>query len=139
MPMKVSLALGPRQPLSRQTAWGCLTTNVAMPGAGSLVGGHVSGYAQLALAVGGMALTMVFGVRFIFWYVANWDRFHSPEADMLDALGQMWGVLRWAVLGFVLFGVSWLWALATGLQIVRAAKKAESAAVPPRLERGQVR
>jgi hypothetical protein len=27
--MKISLALGPRQPLSRQTAWGCVTTNLA--------------------------------------------------------------------------------------------------------------
>ena len=52
--MKISLALGPRRPLSRQTAWGCLTTNLALPGAGSLVAGRVSGYPQLALGVGGM-------------------------------------------------------------------------------------
>ena len=37
MPMKISLALGNPQALSRQTAWGCLTTNLAMPGFGSLV------------------------------------------------------------------------------------------------------
>jgi hypothetical protein len=132
--MKVSLALGPRQPLSRQTAWGCLTTNLAIPGAGSLVAGRISGYAQLALAVGGMALTLVFGVRFIVWYVANWDRFHNPETDPMDALGQIWLVVRWAVVGFGLFGVAWLWGLATGLQIVHSARKAESAAIPPRLE-----
>ena len=27
--------VAPRQPLSRQTAWGCLATNIAMPGFGS--------------------------------------------------------------------------------------------------------
>ena len=65
MPTKVSLALGPRRPLSRQTAWGCFTTNLAMPGFGSLVAGRISGYAQAALTIGGMVLTMVFGARFI--------------------------------------------------------------------------
>ena len=133
MPMKVSLALGPRRPLSRQTAWGCLTTNVAMPGAGSLAAGRVSGYAQLALAVGGLGLTLLFGTRFILWYLANWDRFHGTEADPMDALREMWLVLRWAALGFGLFLIGWLWALATSFQIVHSARTAESAAVPPRL------
>ena len=106
-----------------------------MPGAGSLVGGRVSGYAQLVLAIGGMALTMLFGVRFIYWYIANWARFHGAEGDPMDALGEMWLVLRWAVLGIGVFLVGWLWALATSFQIVLSARKAESAAVPPRLDR----
>jgi hypothetical protein len=131
--MKVSLALGPRRALSRQTAWGCLTTNIAMPGFGSLVAGRVSGYGQVALALGGMALTVVFGARFIFWYIANWSRFHELEADTTAALGEMWQYLKWPFLGFGMFAVGWLWALATSLLIVSSARKAESAAVPPRL------
>ncbi len=133
MPTKISLALGPRRPLSRQTAWGCLTTNVAMPGFGSLVAGRVSGYAQVALALGGMILTVVFGARFIYWYVANWSRFHAPDADPAAALGEMWQFLKWPFLGFGLFFVGWLWALATSVQIVSSARKAELATVPPRL------
>ena len=133
MPTKVSLALGPRRPLSRQTAWGCLTTNLAMPGFGSLVAGRVSGYGQAALAIGGMGLTMVFGARFIWWFFANWSRLHEPDADPTAALGEMWPFLKWPLVGFGMFGVGWLWGLATGLQIVSSAKKTESATVPPRL------
>src|SRR5258706_10242547 len=133
MPMKISLALGQRQPLSRQTAWGCLTTNLALPGFGSLVAGHVSGYPQAALGIGGLILTTVFGLRFIVWYIANWSRFYGAHADPFAALSDMWPSLRWALLGIGLFVVSLLWALATSLQIVRAAKNAEATKVPPRL------
>lgn len=133
MPMKLSLALGPRRPLSRQTAWGCLTTNVAMPGAGSLAAGRVCGYAQLALAVGGTVLTLLFGTRFILWYLANWDRFHGTAGDPMEALGEMLLRLRWAAAGIGLFVLGWLWALASSFQIVHSARKAESAATPPRL------
>jgi hypothetical protein len=139
MPMKVSLALGPRRPLSRQTAWGCVTTNLAMPGAGSLVAGRVTGYAQLALAIVGTVLTLLFGVRFIVWYVANWSRFHGDATDPLGALADMWHVLRWAVLGIGVFFVGWLWALMSSFGIVLSAKTAESAPVPPRLDRTQAR
>ncbi len=129
--MKISLALGERRPLSRQTAWGCLTTNMAMPGFGSLMAGRVSGYPQAFLGIAGVALTTVFGVRFLVWMLANWARFHDPMTDHLEVLSQMWLVLRWAFLGMALFGVAWLWGLATGYAIVRAAK--DSSPAPPKL------
>jgi hypothetical protein len=133
MPMKVSLALGPRRPLSRSTAWGCLTTNLAMPGFGSLVAGRVSGYAQAALAIGSMLLTVIFGMRFIWWYVANWSRFYGPESDPTAALVEMWPYLKWPLVGLGMFAVGWVWALATSLQILNSSRKDQSAAVPPRL------
>ncbi len=133
MPMKISLALGPRQPLSGQTAWGCLTTNLMLPGAGSLMAGRVSGYGQLALATGGLALTALFGLRFILWYLANWRSFNQPQADPLEGLSQMWLVLRWPLLGIGIFLAGWLWALVTSIQIIRSARKAEQGNVPPRL------
>ena len=133
MPTKVSLALGPRRPLSRQTAWGCLTTNIAMPGFGSLVAGHACGYAQVALSLGGMILSLVFGARFLVWYFANWSHFHGPDADPTAALGELWQFLKWPLLGFGLFFLGWLWALATSFLIVSSARKTESATVPPRL------
>ena len=104
-----------------------------MPGFGSLVAGHVSGYAQAALAIGGMMLTMIFGVRFLWWYVANWARFHEPEADATAALSEMWPFLKGPLLGFGLFAFGWLWALATSFLIVSSASGDQSAAVPPRL------
>jgi hypothetical protein len=131
--MKISLALGSREPLSRQTAWGCLTTNLALPGFGSLVAGYAAGYPQAVLGIGGLVLTMVFGVRFISWYIANWSRFYGAQADPFAALSDTWPALRWALLGIGLFVVALLWALATSLQIMRAAKNAEATNVPPRL------
>ncbi len=133
MRMKVSLALGPRRPLSRQTAWGCLTTNLVMPGAGSLAAGRASGYAQMVLAIGGTAVTILFGVRFIWWFLSNWSRLHSPDADPVATLGEILQALKWPALGFGLFFLAWLWALATSLGIVIGARKDESKNVPPRL------
>ena len=131
--MKISLALGPRQPLSRQTAWGCLTSNLALPGSGSLLAGRVSGYAQLALAIIGLILSVSLGVRFILWCLANWSRLHDPNADPVAALGEMWLGLRWPLLGLAIFAFGWLWALATSLRIFLAAKFDQSSARPPRL------
>jgi len=104
-----------------------------MPGFGSLVAGRASGYGQAALALGGTIISVVFGGRFIFWYVANWSRFHASEADPMAALGEMWLVLRWPVLGIGIFCVGWVWALATSLQIISSSKKPAPASVPPRL------
>jgi len=104
-----------------------------MPGFGSLVAGYASGYAQAALAIGGMIVTIVFGARFVLWYFANWSHFHGPDADPADSLLEMWRFVKWPLLGFGMFALGWLWALATGLQIVSSARKSESAAVPPRL------
>src|SRR5258707_97358 len=120
MPMKISLALGPRQPLSRQTAWGCLTANLAFPGSGSLVAGRVSGYAQLALALSGLVITILFGVRFFYWYIVHWSQFNGRQADPVTSLIEMWLVVRWALLGIGIFLVGWLWALATGLDLLRS-------------------
>src|SRR5208282_4617945 len=111
MPMKAFSANGPREPLSRQTAWGCLTTNLTLPGFGSLAAGRASGYAQAALMICGMAITMIFGARFIIWYFANRGRLRDSDVDPVGALGELWINVRWPVLGFAVFFVAWLWAL----------------------------
>ena len=131
--MKISLALGPRRPLSRQTAWGCLTANIALPGSGTLVAGRVSGYVQLFLALGGTVMSTLFGLPFFVWAVANWTRFYGGEADPLTALKEKWGLFRWALVGLGIFGVSWLWGVGTGLQLLASAKNAGTSDVPPRL------
>ena len=132
--MKISLALGPRQPPSRQTAWGCFIANLGLPGAGSIAAGRYSGYGQLALAAIGTLVTVVFGTRAIGWYISNWSRLHQSQIDPLDTLEEMWLVLRWALLGIGIFLVAWLWAVATSLVIIRAARSAAPHDMPPRLE-----
>jgi hypothetical protein len=130
--MKISLALGQRQQLSRQTAWGFLTTNLALPGFGSLAAGRKSGYFQAVLTIIGMALTMIFGLRFIAWSLSNWSRLHDPTADQFAALGEMWLVVRWALLGIGIFALGWIWALGTSLGILRESGQPQHP-VPPRL------
>ena|SRR5258708_2935268 len=131
MPTRISLALGPRRPLSRQTAWGCVTSNLALPGMGSLVAGRVSGYAQVTLAVIGTVLTMIFGVRFIVWYLGNWSRFYGAQSDPLGSMQELWLELRWALAGIAIFGIGWLWALGTSLSIFRQARQAP---MPPPIQ-----
>ena len=131
--MKISLALGPRQPLSRQTAWGCLTSNLALPGSGSLLAGRVSGYAQLTLAVAVLTLTLIFGVRFVACWLGNWSHLRDPNADPVAVLVEMWRALRWPLLSFATFALGWLWALASSLLIVHAARTDQPPSAPPRL------
>ena len=131
--MKISLALGQRQTLSRQTAWGCLTTNLAFPGSGSLIAGYRSGYFQAALAIGGMLITGVFGIRFIAWYLSNWSKFFGPQADPFPLMGEMWLRIRWALAGIGVFALGGLWALTTSLRIVNEAKKGAPPSAPPPL------
>src|SRR5437899_3330955 len=130
--MKISLALGPRRPLDRQTAWGCLTTNLALPGFGSLVAGRLWGYPQLLLGLAGLSLTLIFGLRFILWSLSHWSELHDAT-DPLGALERMWQVGFWAFAGIVIFLVGWVWALATSLNILRGAQQNPPQSEPPRL------
>src|SRR5580765_2368183 len=109
--MKISLALGPRGPLSRQTAWGCFTTNLSMPGFGSLVAGRVSGYPQAACTMIGFVISVFGAGRAFTWFTANLSRMQEQQGDMFANLAQTWMAVRWAVLGMAIFGFGWLWAL----------------------------
>jgi hypothetical protein len=102
-----------------------------MPGFGSLMAGRKSGYPQVLLGMGGMVLTVIFGVRALLWMLANWSRMHDPAVDQFEVMSQMWQVLRWAFLGMAIFGLGWLWALVSSYGIVQSAKN--DAPAPPRL------
>jgi hypothetical protein len=123
--MKISLALGPRAPLSRQTAWGCFTTNLALPGIGSLMAGRKAGYGQAALGFGGMGLSVLFGLPFMYWCLANWSRLYGDQADPVTSMAELWSHVRWALVGISLFGAGWLWALATSCAILHVAPGAD--------------
>jgi len=130
--MKFSLTPGPRRPLDRQTAWGCLTANLfGLPGLGSLAAGRRTGYGMMILSLTGLAMTSIFGIRFIVWYTA-----HSAEVNQLDeggmsGYGQLWDHLRWALAGIAVFLIGWLWALASSLSILAEAKSNGGKISPP--------
>ncbi len=132
--MKISLALGPRRTLSRQSAWGCFTTNLALPGFGSLMAGRRSGYPQAALGLTGLGLTMLFAARFFAWYFVNRTRITGDQEDPLETLLELWRAVRWPLLGIAVFLAGWLWALVTSWRILRAAGPDGEPRVPPQLK-----
>jgi hypothetical protein len=93
--------------------------------------GRKSGYAQAFLGIGGMVLTVIFGVRALLWMLANWSRMRDPATDQIAVMSDMWSVLRWAFLGMAIFGLGWLWALVSSYGIVHSAKTDSTA--PPKL------
>jgi hypothetical protein len=131
--MKISLALGKRDGLSRHTARGCVGTNLALPGFGSLMAGHAVGYAQALLTVAGFGLTMLFGVKFLVWALTHWSALYGPEADPLETMPGLWRQGRWAFLGMGLFALAWLWSLVTNAAILRSARSDDDTRKPPKL------
>jgi hypothetical protein len=121
--MKTFLARANSESSARETARGCFTTNLVIPGLGSLVGGRKIGYVQLVVCFSGLAISLIFGVRFILWSLAHWDEFHDPNADPIAALRDLWFQARWSLLGIVLFAIAWLWALLTSCLLLSEAKK----------------
>lgn len=136
MPTKISLALGPSAAPSRQTAWGCLTTNLTLPGFGSLLGGRAVGYGQIVISQAGVVLTTVFAIRFFAWYLNNHGQLQQMQDDPGIYYHELWMRLRWAFLGMALFLAGWLWALASSLGILASARAhdAMTRALPPRIK-----
>ena len=130
--MKVSLALGERRPLSRQMAWGCCTTNLAIPGCGSLFAGRRVGYAQFALTAIGFGLTCIFGVQTIFWFLTNPNRSQQADDDPTQNLVMMWEHTRWPLLGVALFFTALFWAALTSASIVAESRAFEAMNKVPR-------
>ena len=135
MPTKISLALGPSGPPSRQMAWGCLTTNLTLPGFGSLLAGRAVGYLQIVVSMAGLALTTFFGIRFIVWYFSDAAHLQQIQMDPDIYFHEVWMQVRWALLGMGLFLVAWLWALASSLGILEKARAhdAMTRPLPPRI------
>ena len=131
--MKISLALGKREGLSLQTARGCVGTNLALPGFGSLMAGRKVGYPQAALTVVGFTLTVVFGLGFVVFALRNMATFWNPDSDQLELWLELWLRLKWPLLGFGMVALSWLWALTTNSAILREARKAGDSSKPPKL------
>jgi hypothetical protein len=117
-----------------QKAHGCLTANLAVPGLGSLIGGRKVGLAQMVIYFSGFALTLIFGLRFIYWALTHWSEFYSefygPNANPVLALPDVWQRTRWALLGILLFAIAWSWALLTSWTLISEAKQKKTITVP---------
>lgn len=120
--MKIFSARANPEP-SPEIARGCLTTNLMVPGLGSLAGGRKIGWLQMALCFTGEGLTIFFGARLFFWVLAHWSAiYHSNADDPFTPLREMWPHLRLPLLGIILYVTSWLWALSTSLLLLKKAK-----------------
>lgn len=103
----------PPKKLDKASAWGCMVSNLAvLPGLGSVAAGRRCGYAQAALALVGMILSVVWMV-FLFM---QWRRTGEYPFDGGPLLGM-------GLFGFGMFLVGWFWALTTGLSLMREAKE----------------
>jgi len=122
--------LGPAP--TRDTLWPCITTNLAAPGFGSLLGGRRIGYAQAVLMLAGLGLSMVEGLRFISWFFHHWSALQNPEADPLETLLTVWQHVRWSLLGIGLFVLAVLWAGVTSFSLWWHAQKANLPPVVPK-------
>jgi len=102
-------------------AWASLMTNLlVLPGLGSLLAGRRAGWGQAALALVGFALS----TAWLAWFVVAWSRTGSFPLD-----GGPY--LPLGLLGVLLFAVSWMWGLVTGLAVVRESR-AQRRPTPPR-------
>jgi hypothetical protein len=106
-----------------------MATNLAVPGLGSLVGKRKVGVLQIALYLAGFVITIIFGLRFVYWSLAHWSEYHGPnaDADPIKTLSDLWQHARWPFLGIAMCFSSWLWALVTSRSLL-AEIKTKSAA-----------
>ncbi|MGD0814207.1 MAG: hypothetical protein ABSA83_11430 [Verrucomicrobiota bacterium] len=128
--MKLLPASRGKEPANRAEAWGCLTANLALPGAGSLAAGRPVGYYQLALATVGFVVSVASGIHMLKWMMGNWTTINQSSGDPVEALTTMWREIRWPLAGLGIFAASLLWAAITGLEILSAHPKNP---VPPRI------
>lgn len=122
--MKIFSAHGQKN-VSPEAAIGCLTTNLAMPGFGSMIAGkRIEGAIQAGLSITGFILTLFLGGRFIVWYFTNYSRLYGdPYADPVTVFQEVWSQVRAPLLGIGLFVFTWLWALWTSWRVMRASRK----------------
>jgi hypothetical protein len=124
--MRFSLRRRDAGSLTQDEAWFCCSSNFALPGSGSLLGGRWSGYGQLLLALLGFGLTTWHGIRFIAWTTHHWSELWAPGTDAVEMLLTIWNLTRWIGLGLVLFAAAWLWAATTSISLLRAARQKQN-------------
>jgi 4a-hydroxytetrahydrobiopterin dehydratase len=111
-----------KSPLTTVRAWTYLGINLfATPGLGSVMGGRkLAGRGQLLFSVAGFCLIVTWMLKVIFGST-------SAEISGVDAppIPAWW----WQV-GVLLFGIAWVWSLATSISMVLEAARESVGSVP---------
>ena len=115
--------------MTHAEAVGCMTANLALPGAGSLAAGKAVGYAQLALSTVGFVISGVSCAIAIRWFLLSGSA--AAGGDPTIFLIELWRHLRWPMAGVGIFLIALLWAVVTGYQIMSDHPKNP---VPPRID-----
>lgn len=113
--------------LNPTSARNCFLVNqLATPGLGSLMGGRiVEGFGQLALAILGFVLVIV-------WFL----RTMQEEYSLLSSEGPIVSYAKIGLAGLLFFAAAWFWSLLTSISMLRQAKAEElknPPAPPPRI------
>lgn len=106
------------------TAWACTTANaLALPGLGTIAAGRRIGYAQAALALVGLILSVV-------GLVAHLERWYRDGELPQEVTPALWLALA----GVGAFALAWFWALTSSIRLHRKAPRAPPLRpLPPRL------
>ena len=125
--MKPSSPQPNRKPVSRAAARNAALVNLlATPGLGSLMAGRwIAGIGQLALAVAGFVMVVV-------WFFEVMIQYYGQISGDVQSHPVGWI----GVTGLVLFGAAWLWSLFTSVSLLLESKAGEANAskpVPPRM------
>jgi hypothetical protein len=98
-------------------AWACLLANlVGVPGVGTLMARRWEGVVQLLLSIAG-------GVLLTWWLIA----FVAAELREMTLPPVGGPALALALWGLGLFGLGWLWALASSMAVFRRARRGGAA------------
>ncbi len=128
--MKLLEILRPGGPLTPGKAYTCAMINqLAMPGAGSMIGGRfLTGILQLAASGTGFILAVVWFIKLMGYYYAL-SNFEDTTAT--TPVSHHWIGLT----GAGLFVFSWCWALITSFLILKQARQMEGErpTLPPQL------
>lgn len=94
--------------LDRATAWGCVISNLLVPGLGTFAAGQRhAGALQLLVSQSGFALTALWGV----WLL--------KECSRTKALPEELGPYSWeALVGMLLFFSAWSWSLVSSVMML---------------------
>jgi hypothetical protein len=111
--MKISWGFNSLPPDSPAAARSCLTINLlGLPGLGSWIAGRRVGLVQAALALAGLAMTVASGILIVVTWSQTGQMPEDPTFDLLLGTG-----------GIFLFLLGWVWGFATGLSLMRAARR----------------
>jgi len=116
-----------QKPASQSTARNAALVNqLATPGLGSLMAGRwIAGIGQLALAVAGFVMVVV-------WFFEIMIQYYGQITGNVPVRSVGWI----GEIGATLFVASWFWALVTSISLLRQAKadgQVEPKPIPPRM------